>query len=123
VDALSIIIIILLGILVSVFSVSLFLTIIFNVKAGIRYREPLAKKLHTLRLGKMLSALGINTVEYLHTESVVTINEQMDRCAECVNTEECDDNLSANNVSLTEIDFCNNESSLKNMLAKKHVTD
>ncbi len=122
-DALSVIIIVLLGILVCVFSVSLFLTIIFNVKAGIKYREPLAKKLHTLRLGKMLSALGVNTVEYLHTENIVTIHEQMDRCSECVNTEECDDNLSANNVSLDEIDFCNNESSLKDMLSKKQLID
>lgn len=122
-DTLSIIIIILLVTLVSVFSVSLLLTIIFNMKAGIQYREPLAKKLHTLRLGKMLSALGINTVEYLHTESIVAINEQMDRCENCVNTEECDDNLSTNNVGLNEIDFCNNESSLKNMLSKKQVTD
>ncbi len=109
--------------LVSVFSVSLFLAIIFNVKAGIKYREPLARKLQTLRLGKMLSALGVNTVEYLHSESMVTINKQMDRCAECANTEECDDNLSANSVSLNEIDFCNNESSLKNMLSKKHIMD
>ncbi len=122
-EPVSIIIIIFLGMLVSVFSVSLFLAIIFNMKAGIKYREPLARKLHTLRLGKMLSALGVNTVEYLHTESVVTINEQMDRCAECVNTEECDDNLSTNNVSLNEIDFCNNESSLKSLLSKKHVMD
>jgi len=122
-DALSVIIIVLLGILVCVFGVSLFLIIVFNVKAGIKYREPLAKKLHTLRLGKMLSALGVNAVEYLHTENIVTINEQMDRCAECVNTEECDDNLSANNVSLDEIDFCNNESSLKNMLSKKQLID
>jgi len=117
-DALSVIILVLLGILVCVFSVSLFLTIVFNVKAGIKYREPLAKKLHALRLGKMLSALGVNTVEYLHTENIVTINEQIDCCEECVNTDECDDNLSANNISLNEIDFCNNESSLKNMLSK-----
>lgn len=121
--AFSVIVIIFLGMLLSVFGVSLFLTIIFNVKAGIKYREPLAKKLHTLRLNKMLSALGINTAEYLNTESVVTINEQMDRCAECVNTEECDENLSTNNVSLNEIDFCNNEASLKDMLLKKHIVE
>lgn len=120
-DAFSVIIIIFLGMLVSAFSISLFLAIVFNVKAGAKYREPLAKKLHALRLNKMLSALGISTFEYLHTESLVTINEQMDRCSGCTNTEECDDNLSDNNVDINEIDFCNNETSLKNMLSKKYV--
>ena len=119
-DVFSVIVIIFLGMLVFAFSVSLFLAIIFNVKAGIKYREPLAKKLHVLRLSKMLSALGISTFEYLHTENLVTINEQMDRCSECTNTDECDDNLS-NDIDINNIDFCNNESSLKDMLSKKHV--
>ena len=119
-DAFSVIVIIFLGMLVSAFSVSLFLAIIFNVKAGAKYREPLAKKLRALRLNKMLSALGISAFEYLHTENLVTINEQMDRCTECTNTDECDDNLSSN-IDINNIDFCNNESSLKDMLSKKHV--
>lgn len=122
-DTFSVIVIIFLGILVSAFAASLFFTIIFNVKAGVKYREPLAKKLHALRLNKMLSALGISTTEYLHTQSVVTINEQMDRCSECANTEECDDNLSENTVDVNEIDFCNNESSLKDMLSKKRFAE
>jgi hypothetical protein len=121
-DVFSVIVIIFLGMLVFAFSVSLFLAIIFNVKAGIKYREPLAKKLHMLRLSKMLSALGISTFEYLHTESLVTINEQMDRCSECTNTDECDDNLSSN-IDINHIDFCNNESSLKNMLSKKRALE
>ncbi len=122
-DAFSVVVIVFLGLLVFVFSISLFITIIFNMKAGIKYREPLANKLHTLRLSKMLSALGINTTEYLHTVSVATINEQMTRCADCANTDECDDNLSTNNVDINEIDFCNNEASLKDMLPKKHIVE
>lgn len=122
-DAFSLIVIIFLGMLVSAFSVSLFLAIIFNVKAGAKYREPLAKKLHALRLNKMLSALGISTFEYLHTVSVATISKQMDRCSECANTEECDDSLSDSNVDINEIDFCNNESSLKEMLSRKHIME
>lgn len=122
-DAFSLIVIIFLGMLVSAFSVSLFFAIIFNVKAGAKYREPLAKKLHALRLNKMLSALGISTFEYLHTVSVATISEQMDRCSECTNTEECDDSLSDSNVDINEIDFCNNESSLKEMLSRKHIVE
>lgn len=122
-NAFSVIVIILLGLTLAVFSVALFLAIVFNVRVGIKYRESLAKKLHALRLSKMLSALGISITEYLHTESIGTIQEQMHRCSECVNTEECDDNLSNNNIDVNGIDFCNNESSLKDMVSKKRVVE
>jgi len=122
-NAFSVIVVTLLGLSLAVFAVSLFLAIVFNVRIGIKYREPLARKLHALRLSKMLSALGISTTEYLHTENIVTINEQMERCSECVNTEECDDNLSNDNIDVDGIDFCNNESSLKDMVSKKHVVE
>jgi len=122
-DVFSVIVIILLGLALAVFAVSLFLAIVFNVRVGIKYREPLAKKLDTLRLSKMLSALGISTTEYLHTENIVTINEQMERCSECVNTEECDDNLSKDTIDVDGIDYCNNESSLKDILTKKNVAE
>jgi len=122
-DTFSIIVIILLGLALAVFAVSLFTAIIFNLKVGIKYREPLANKLNALRLSKMLSALGISTAEYLHTENIVKINEQMDRCSECVNTEECDDNLANDNIDVDGIDFCNNESSLKDMVSKKSVAE
>lgn len=115
----SVIVIILLVILILAFTISLFLTIIFNVRVGITYREPLAKKLHSLRLSKMLTALGINVNEYLHTVNVATINQQIDRCTDCASTKECDDNLSNNSIAINEIDYCNNESSLKDMLTKK----
>lgn len=112
-----------LALLIVAFTALLFLTIIFNVKAGAKYREPLAEKLQTLRLNKMLSALGIDTYEYLHKENVVTIHQQMDRCTACVNTVECDDNLSSNTVVIEKIDFCNNESSLKKLLNKNQTAD
>ena len=105
------------------FAISLSLAIVFNVRAGARYRETLAEKLHALRLNTMLSALGINVSEYLHTVSTVTINKQIDSCAECASTEKCDDNLSNNTITINDIDFCNNESSLKNMLAKQHIAE
>lgn len=122
-NAFSLITVTILGILLTVFSALLLLTIIYNVKVGARYREPLAQKLQTLRLNKMLSALGIDTYEYLHKESVVTIHEQMNRCSECANTDECDDNLSSESITADEIDFCNNEASLQDMLSKKRIAD
>lgn len=119
----SVITAVFLGLLVTTFAALLFFAIIYNVKIGARYREPLAQKLETLRLNKMLSALGIDTYEYLHKESVVTIHEQMNRCSECANTDECDDNLEANAIDASNIEFCNNESSLKDLLVKKQVAE
>ena len=116
-DGLSVIIVIFLVLLVTIFAATLLLSIVYNVNVGIKYREPLAKRLHSLRLSKMLSALGINTSEYLNGVSVVTINEQMNRCTDCSNTEKCDDNLSTEEIDIKEIDFCNNESSLKGLVS------
>ena len=119
-DDFSVIIVIFLGMLVTVFAVTLLLSIVYNVSVGVKYREPLARKLHSLRLGKMLSALGINTHEYLNKVNIVTINEQMNRCTDCINTEECDDNLFEANIDIDEIDFCNNELSLKKILSTRN---
>lgn len=108
-----------LGILITALVALLFLAIIYNVKAGTKYREILANKVQALRLNKMLSALGIDTYEYLHKESVVTIHEQINLCSECTNTDECDDNLSANTVDASTLEYCNNEATLKKMVPKK----
>ena len=122
-DTFSVITAIFLALLLAVFTGLLFITIIYNVKVGARYRESLANKFQSLRLNKMLLALGIDTYEYLHKENVVTIHEQMDRCSECGTTDECDDSLANNAVDAGNIDFCNNESSLKDMLSKKQFAE
>lgn len=122
-NLLSIIIAVVLGLLITVLTAALIIAILYNVKVGARYREPLAAKLQSLRLNKMLVALGIDTYQYLHKENVVTIHDQMKRCSECDNTQECDETLSDNSVDADSFVFCNNESSLKEMLSKQHVTD
>lgn len=120
-DDFSVIIVIFLGLLITIFAATLLLSIIYNVSAGVKYREPLTKRLHSLRLSKMLSALGINTSEYLNRVNVVTIHEQMNRCTDCDNTEKCDDNLSNEEIDINEIEFCDNESSLKDLVSNKNV--
>lgn len=122
-NAFSVITAIFLGILVAIFAILLPLAIICNVKIGAKYRKPLAQKLQSLRLNKMLVAVGIDNDEYLHKESIVNIHGQMSRCSECTSTDDCDDTLSGDNIDITKIGFCNNESSLKDMLAKKRVID
>ena len=102
-----------LGLLLLVFIVWLLVAIVFNTRAGMKYRQGLADQLERLRLGKMLTALGIETDSYLSTERATDIREQMERCNACANTDECDTRLAAGPVDAGSIDYCNNEASLQ----------
>ena len=102
-----------LGLLLLVFIVWLLVAIVFNTRAGMKYRQGLADQLERLRLGKMLAALGIDADGYLSSERAVDIREQMERCNACANTDECDTRLAAGPVDAGSIDYCNNEASLQ----------
>ena len=103
----------LLGLLLATFMVLLPVAIIFNTRTGMKYRQGLAEQLARLRLGKMLTALGIDTDSYLSSERVVDIHEQMERCSSCANTEKCDKQLDEATLNADTIDYCNNEASLQ----------
>jgi hypothetical protein len=90
-----------------------------NVIVGMEFRKNLARKVHDLRLNKMLTALGIDINSYLHSERVIDIEEQIDKCASCENTETCDDQLSKGSIQTSNIDYCNNEKSLQQIVASK----
>ena len=107
-----------LGLLLVIFIVWLIVAIIFNTRAGMKYRQGLADQLERLRLGKMLAALGIEADGYLSSERAVDIREQMERCNACANTDECDTRLAAGPVDAGSIDYCNNEASLQKIAAR-----
>ncbi len=90
-----------------------------NVIVGMEFRKHLARKVHALRLNKMLTALGIDIESYLHSERVIDIEEHVDRCATCENTETCDDQLARGTINAANIDYCNNEQSLQRIVAGK----
>ena len=108
----------LLGVFFATVVVLLLLITIFNLSAGAEYREPLARSVQSLRLNKMLCALGIDTYKYLHKENAVVIKQQIERCTECVNTTECDEELSNGTVDISNIDYCGNKESLKKILER-----
>jgi len=117
----SIISILLLGLLMVIFTILLPVAIIFNTRAGMKYRQVLAGQLDRLRLGKMLTALGIDTNSYLSSERTVDINKQMEHCIACANTEECDTRLAEGTVDTGSIGYCNNEASLQKIAERlKH---
>ena len=90
-----------------------------NVIVGMEFRKNLARKVDALRLNKMLAALGIDVNSYLHSERVLDIEEHIDRCSACQNTETCDDQLAQGRVQADSIDYCNNEQSLQRIVAGK----
>lgn len=99
--------------------VRLIYVIFVNVRNGMLFRTMLAEKVNSLRLSRMLAALGIDVGKYLHEEQVLDIEHQIDRCTSCENTETCDDQLQQGTVETSNIGYCNNESDLKSMLASK----
>jgi len=105
----------LLSLLMVSFILLLSTAIVFNTRAGMKYRTTLAARLEQLRLGKMLAALGIDTDSYLSRERAVDIHRHMQRCTSCSNTQECDSRLRDENVDTETIDYCNNEASLRKL--------
>ena len=90
-----------------------------NVIVGMQFRKSLARKVESLRLNRMLAALGVDINSYLHTERVLDIEEHIDRCSSCQNTDTCDDQLANGTVQVDGIDYCNNEKSLQQIIAGK----
>jgi amino acid permease len=118
-NLLSLIVAGLLTVLTLAFTVMLVSAIVFNLKAGKNYRSSLATRIDQLRLSKMLSAVGIDVNSYLHTQNIVDIQEHMDRCSACENTDTCDEQLADGHIKVADIDFCNNEKSLQEIAHNK----
>ena len=111
--------VLLLGLLLVIFTILLPLAIIYNTRAGMKYRQVIAGQLGRLRLGRMLTALGIDTDRYLSSERVADIREQMERCNACGNIDECDTQLAQGTVNADTISYCNNEESLRKIVERK----
>jgi hypothetical protein len=90
-----------------------------NVVVGMEFRKNLARQVNALRLNKMLGALGIDVNGYLHKERIIDIEEQIDKCSSCQNTEICDDQLARGTINAGNIDYCNNEEALQHIAAGK----
>ncbi len=94
-----------------------------NVMTGISYHDALLSQLSELRMGRMMTALGINKERYVHQESGLDIDAQMRRCVACDNTAECDDRLAEDNVTPDSIDFCKNEAAFQSVSHKHNLSD
>ena len=93
--------------------------IVFNIKAGMNYRQGLAQRLEQLRMKHMLNALGVDITRYLHQERVHEINRQMTRCQQCGNTDQCDSDIAADKIDTDSIDYCVNLKDLQDVAARQ----
>ena len=117
-NTITIIALLVITLILVTFSVLLPVAIVFNVRAGEKYRKGLAETVNRLRLGKMLAALGVDIDRYLNSERSLDIQQHIDRCNTCDNTAECDDRLARRDIDPDRIGFCNNEASLREIANK-----
>ena len=106
-DLLSQILLVVMAIAIAMTTFFLGRSILRNMKTGVAFRRALGRRLHGLRMDRMLDHLGVNRGEYLHTRSVLDIEQHLRRCDACVNTEACDDVLD-NGTPAKDYDFCDN---------------
>lgn len=102
-----------LTLLLAIFAIRLFYNIIVNIINGRKFHQALEQEFSKLRLNNMLSALGISKTHYIYQTSVKDIRQQMKKCIDCENTTECDEKSTTPDISVTEIEFCNNEEELQ----------
>jgi hypothetical protein len=65
----------------------------------------------------MLGLKGIDQDTYVHTQPVLDIEQQMQRCASCDQTQRCDTALAVSNAE-ADTDFCSNAAELQEIRRK-----
>jgi hypothetical protein len=100
-------------ILAAAFAGLLLVAILANQKTARRYRQNMSEKLANLRLSRMLARHRIHQANYLHTQPVVDIEKQMQRCSNCTQTERCEEVLSGD--SAADTGFCANDGDLQSI--------
>lgn len=95
------------------------LSIARNYEHGRRFRRTLAERLAGLRLERMARALGIDVERCLHDERVVQIEQSMQRCGTCTETEACDRELEKGVHSPRQIEFCPNRECLSKFVEQR----
>ncbi len=119
---LTFIVIAILALALGYFIILLLIRIRNNVITGQSYRQALQAEIATLRMDRMMAALGINRQRYLHQQRTLDIHQHMQSCRECKNTDTCDHQLATKMVDKNTIDYCNNAESLRNVIDQQNET-
>ena len=99
-----------------VLGIGFLLLITKNMRQGRVVRQHLARRVETLRMSRMLKALGLDFSKYLHTVPISKINDSMNRCETCDTTDECDTRLTESSINIDNIEFCPNQECLQQLV-------
>ena len=97
--------------LACVIGIGLFRSIMNSSRQGVNFREDLLERVQSVRMHKMLKALGINQQQYAYSHRVSDIEKHIYRCKQCANTEQCDRELASGVLKQAE-SYCPNNSDL-----------
>lgn len=111
-EIINYIVLAILGIALTVVSLYFLILIANNVRQGRVVRKLLAERVESLRMSKMLHALGLDFNKYLHSVPLCQINESIGKCETCSTTDECDQKLKVDKVGIKDIGFCPNQECL-----------
>ncbi len=101
-----------LGLAFTLIGLFFILLIAKNVKQGKVVREQLAQRIESLRMSKMLKAMGLDFSKYLYDVPLSKINNSMNNCENCDSIKQCDEKLQQEVITPEEIDFCPNHECL-----------
>ena len=115
---LPIILLVLITLVILVVAVVILMAVVGDFRTGLSVREVIAQRVKYLRLDSMLAKRNIKRVDYLHTESVTNIENQIRNCESCSETKQCDEALKEG--SPADLSFCPNDKVFELISNKSH---
>jgi hypothetical protein len=115
---LPIILLVLITLVILVVAVVIFVAIVGDFRTGLTVREAIAQRIKYLRLDKMLAKRNIKREDFLHTESVMNIENQIRNCESCSVIKQCDEALEEG--SSADLSFCPNDEIFESIANKTH---
>jgi len=113
---LTIILLVLITLVIMIVAAVILAAIVIDFRTGLSVREAIAQRVKYLRLDKMLAKRNIKREDYLHTESVTNIENQIRNCESCSVIKQCDEALKEG--SPADLGFCPNDEAFES-IAKK----
>jgi len=117
---LPIILLVLIILVILVVAIVIFTAIVGDFRMGLSVREAIAQRIKYLRLDKMLVKRNIKREDYLHTESVTNIENQIRNCESCSVIKQCDEALKEG--SPADLSFCPNDEDFESIAKKSNST-
>jgi len=95
-----------------------------NIQTGIRFRKTLSSQIASLRLGKMLSRLGITNNAYLYNQRTHKIRHHINQCETCEHADTCDVRLDDTDEIANDVaTYCPNAEDLIAIKNKPNINE